>query len=272
MKRIFTLALLAAFTEGAYAQMEYTFDFERAFSDTVWNVFANGANGSDADIDIVMNPWNDYPNPSDSVLRFIVHEDCNLWVGAWTDSCGTIEMVDTAHTLVMMVFKPVISRVDLKIEVASSNGATFTEVFVENSYTDEWELLTFDFTDGIGKYYDRLVFFPDFPATVEERTWGEIEVYIDNIAVPTPQLLPVKDFEGVSMSLYPNPADFRMAVQCPGMTSITLYDILGKKIRTIRMDTPRDSKVIEVGDLSTGLYVVSAESATGKYTMPFVKK
>jgi hypothetical protein len=45
MKRIFTLALLAAFTEGAYAQMEYTFDFERAFSDTVWNVFANGANG-----------------------------------------------------------------------------------------------------------------------------------------------------------------------------------------------------------------------------------
>ncbi len=260
---------LSALATGVFAQLEVSYDFEEETADTTWRLFGNGEFQNDTtDISIVMNPLAMEPNLSDSVLEFLVREDAVRWAGMYTDGCGIMFFTEEAKTLCMMVLKTVVSRVGLKVELSLNSGDDVS-MYVENTVTDEWELLTFEFPDAVGYYYQRLTVFPDFPE--EDKTWGENVVYIDNIGIPTPDNTSVLEFPDASMKLYPNPVDFRMAVQYPGMTGITVSDLLGRQIRSISFPAV-DSKVIEVGDLQTGIYLVTAETAHGEYTMPFMKK
>jgi hypothetical protein len=269
MKRIFTFLFLSALATGVFAQLETFYDFEEGSADTTWRLFGNGADENDTtDLSIVLNPLAMDPNISDSVLKFLVREDAVRWAGMYTDGCGIMFFTEEAKTLCMMVLKTVVSRVGLKVELSLNSGDDIT-MYLENSVTDEWELLTFEFNDAVGYYYQRLTVFPDFPEV--DKTWGENVVYIDNIGVPKPDNTSVQEFSGAAMKLYPNPVDFRMAVQYPGMTGITVSDVLGRQIRSISFPAV-DSKVIEVGDLHSGIYFVTAVTAHGNYTMPFMKK
>ena len=78
----------------------------------------------------------------------------------------------------MMVNRSTIGRSALKVE-SSSDGGPVIELFATNTVVDEWELLTYDFTAGIGFSYPRFVIFPDFPDAA--RTAGAT-VLLDNIA------------------------------------------------------------------------------------------
>jgi hypothetical protein len=73
------------------------------------------------------------------------------------------------------------------------------------------------------------------------------------------------------MKLYPNPADFRMAVVYPEMTGVRISYMNGQEIRTLTFGKV-DSKVVEVGDLKTGTYLLTAITPKGHFTMPFIKK
>jgi hypothetical protein len=114
--------------------------------------------------------------------------------------------------------------------------------------------------------------FPEFPETDDGRAdYLPTTVFVDNIGVPGEDNTSVKEKNGNEMMLYPTPAEYRMAVVYPGMTRITLFDVMGRKIRTL--DFPiTDNKVIETGDLSTGIYFLSADTEEGRVTMRFLKK
>ena len=145
-------------------------------------------------------------------------------------------------------------------------------VYAPNTKTEEWELLLYDFTDAIGHYFERLTMFPEFPSTAEEpRDYLPSTIYIDNIGIPKEDNTSVKEIDGIEMMLYPTPAEFRMAVVYPGMTRIILSDIMGRQIRTLNFPIT-DSKVIETGDLYTGIYFVTADTRDGRITMRFMKK
>lgn len=271
MKRIFTLLLLSVLASSMFGQLERLIDFEEPFSDTAWVVFANGPSQSDEDIDVVLNPLADQVNPSDSVMSFFVRDSADRWVGMYTDYNVLTQFTAEAHTLAMMVWKDVISPSALKVELSLNDGEDQT-IHQTNSVTEEWELLIYEFPNAIGYYYERFTVFPHFPETDEEKLWEDLYVYIDNIGVPDSINTSVKDFEsGATMQLYPTPAEYRMAVQYPGMTGITISDIMGRQIRTMKFATT-DSKVIETGDLKTGIYFVTAETASGRVTMRFLKK
>jgi hypothetical protein len=273
MKKIFTLLFTCAFATGLYAQLDTTFTFETAFADTSWKAFDNfHVTFPDSGLSVVLNPWANDINGSDSVLQFIVAADAYRWTGAFIDLDlfgQMVQFTEEAKTLGLMVYKPVVSPVGLKVERSMTEDEPVS-MYLTNAVTDDWELLTYEFDGAIGKYWQRLTFFPHFPEAGDELG-EEITVYIDNIGVPMEDNTSVKDFSGISMKLYPNPADFRMAVQCPDMTGITVSDQLGRKIRSISFAST-DSKVIEVGDLKTGIYLVTAECRNGNFTMPFVKK
>ena len=271
MKRIFTLLLLASVSVGMFAQLERMLDFEAGECDTAWIVFANGPDGSDADIDVVYNPLMDNVNMSDSVLSFYVRPESDRWVGMYTDYDVLTEFTEENHTLAMMVWKEVVSRVGLKVEL-SLTGSDVISVYTTNTLVGEWELLQFPFTEAVGHYFERLTMFPEFPETDDGRAdYLPTTVYVDNIGVPGEDNTSVKEQDGIEMMLYPTPATYRMAVVYPGMTSITLFDVMGRKIRTL--DFPiADSKVIETGDLRTGMYFVSAETGDGRITMRFLKE
>ena len=115
MKKLATLLFFIAFTVSAFSQLERMIDFEGGEADTAWVVFANGPDGSHADISVVLNPLADDVNSSDSVLSFLVREDSDRWVGMYTDYDVLTEFNEENHVLAMMVWKEMESPTGLKV-------------------------------------------------------------------------------------------------------------------------------------------------------------
>ena len=158
------------------AEAAFPIDFETE-TDAVWTVFANGT-GNPSDFMVIANPDKSGINTSDNVLKFVVNANAETYAGAVSESYAPVEFTGSNHIITMMVWKSVISPVGFKLE-ASTNGGPVTELKVSNTLTNQWEMLSFDFSALIGYSYDKIVFFPDFPAT---RTAGTT-VYLDNIAL-----------------------------------------------------------------------------------------
>ncbi len=267
MRKIFTFLIVLVIVISANAQYTTLYDFEDGVDTTVWIPFANGKSGSTKDISVLLNPMKDTINSSDSVMMFVVHPDADPWVGMFSDAFP-VSITQESHVLSMMVYKKIESPVLLKLELSMNGGAT-TSKSVTNSVVDAWQMLNFDFSDLIGKIYSRLTVFPDFPES--RNKIDSTIVFLDNIAIEDPTNTAIQEFEGYKMKLYPNPADHRMAVLYPEMTGLRISGINGQEIRTIKFSTA-NQKVIEVGDLKTGTYFVTAFTSKGNFTMPFIKK
>lgn len=264
MKKLFTLLLFASMAFGANAQLAEPITFEQGGIDTLWIPFANGTAGELKDILVVQNPLALGVNLSDSVLQFNVHDNSDPWVGMYSDNFGFMEFTNEAHTLTMMVLKTITSPVAVKLEQSINGGAINTTTH-DNTLTDEWEMMTFDMTAAIGKIYGRLTIFPDFPAT---RTGGTI-VYLDNIANAAPTA--VKQLSGEALKLYPNPAEDIMYVQYPKMSSLTISDVLGKTIARYNFQLS-NSKALDLSEMNSGMYFLTAKTANGIITSKFMKK
>lgn len=263
MKSIFTSLVVIMFTLGVKAQLATPFNFEVGLSDTLWTFFANGPAQAPEDFDIVANPNKMALNMSDSVLYINVRENADPWVGLFTDEVEPMEFTDNKHFLTMLVYKTKISPMSYKLEIPVGGGSAVS-VTLPNTLIEEWELLTFDMSVGIGKTWQRLTVFPDFPTT---RTDGGI-VYLDNFVSPYPTSL---EEIGLNVKVYPNPAEDVMFVQFPEMMSLSVSNLLGQTVKTFNFDRV-NSKTINVAELKSGIYFITVESATGSFTSKFMKK
>ncbi|MCB8994646.1 MAG: T9SS type A sorting domain-containing protein [Bacteroidales bacterium] len=266
MKKIFTLLFLTIIALGVKAQLVAPITFEDGGNDSIWIEFANGNDGNTRHWEITENPDKTGINQSDSVMMFTVLDDATTYVGFYTDSIGSIEFTDEAHTLTIMIMKNVSTKTTVKMERPFNSGAV-TSVDVVNNLTDQWELLTFDMTPCIGYGYDRFTFFPDHVAS--PRTQGCV-AYIDNIANATAPTS-IANFKQGRLQLFPNPVENRMAVQFPGMTNIRISDLLGKTIRTFEY-SKSNGRVLELSDLHSGIYFLTVDSDSGSHTVKFLKK
>ena len=277
MKKIFTFLIVLSFVIGANAQVNYMslFDFENGVDTTIWNPFANGT-GTKADLNVVLNPFKDNVNSSDSVLMMHLYTGAESWVGYYVDLdtleieglYGAVGFEENAYMMSMLVLKPIESSVRIKLE-RSITGSPDITIADTNTVVGQWEFLEFDFSEKIGHYFRRITVFPD--ATSKANRTGEIDVYADNIGIQDSTNTSIKEFEGSKMKLYPNPVDYRMAVVYPEMTGVRISNINGQEIRTLKFGQV-NSKVIEVGDLKTGMYFVTAHTPKGNFTMSFLKK
>ncbi len=280
MKKIFTLVVLLVAGLCIQAQVNYRvlFDFEEGNDTTYWISFANGAESARTDIDVVLNPMTDDVNSTDSVLMMDINIDAEGWVGYYTDLDVLYQDFDYPESAVgfdeetymmsLMVYKTVYSPTRIKLERSLTGAANIT-VADTNTVVDAWQFLEYDFSSQIGHYFQRLTIFPE--STSKSNRTEELVVYLDNIGIQDPSNTSVKEFEGAKMKLYPNPADYRIAVVYPEMTGVRLLNINGQEIRTLNFGLT-SSKVVEVGDLATGTYFVTAITSKGDFTMPFVKK
>ncbi|MFH0758696.1 MAG: T9SS type A sorting domain-containing protein [Bacteroidota bacterium] len=266
MKKIYTLMLLGFFALGVQAQLPEVFTFEEGLADTTWISFANGTDTLIPTLSIVPNPQAIDPNTSDSVLQFIVKDDANEWVGMYTDHVEVMVFSEESHSISMMVLKSIISPLLMKFELSLTGAENFS-LYMDNTLTDEWELMVFDLSGAIPHYFQRLTIFPDFPATRESGT----TVYIDNIGTYELNTAVFEQSSGLSLKLYPNPVQDKMAVQYPEMKGITVSDMQGKTLKSFAFQMT-DSKVIELSDLQTGTYIVTAETGNGNYSGTFIKK
>jgi len=266
MKKLYTLLALLAFGLGVNAQVWNHFTFEEAYSDTAWNSFEDGSDTTITTLTVVENPGAWEPNESDSVLQFIVQDDAKLWVGMYTDHVDEMFFSETDHSVSMMVYKSIVSEMRMKFEQSTTDAEVFS-VKMTNTMTDEWELITFVASEGIGDWFARLTIFPDFPEAREEGS----TIYIDNIGTTVDNTSVFEQESGLDLKLYPNPVRNMLSVQYPEMTGITIMDLQGKTLKSINFQMT-DSKIIGVADLGSGAYIVTVVAGKDNYSGTFIKE
>ncbi|MEL7022700.1 MAG: hypothetical protein AAGL69_03070 [Pseudomonadota bacterium] len=154
-----------------------TLDFEGGAggADFTWNVFENGDNPGLA---FIANPDASGINTSATVAEFTARDAGQDFAGTITNDLPTFTLDASNAVVKVMVWKSVISPVGIKFEDASQ-GST-GDIQVSNTVTNQWEELTFDFTDVIGNPVNTditgFVVFPDFAPRDQDNI-----VYIDNI-------------------------------------------------------------------------------------------
>jgi len=172
---LIAILFVLAMSISVLAQPTHTIDFEPAGVGADWDWIV-GENGDNPPIEFISNPDPSGINTSPTVAKFIARQAGNPWALFFTDDDGEFTFDATNSTVQIMVWKPAISPVHFKVEGATG---TPTELTVDNTVTNQWEELTFDFSGVIGQTYNRLVIIPDFYARPQENT-----IYIDNIKVP----------------------------------------------------------------------------------------
>lgn len=161
-------------TTAAAASLS-TIDFETVGTNWAWTLFENGDNAPTL-YSVVSNPASNSVNSSAHCAKYVVNPNGQPWAGLWSNDLPDFTFTADNCIVKVMVYKDAISNFDVKFE--NDNASVAFEKQVANTKTNEWEELTFDFSNKIGTSVSRLVIIPDFPGT---RTAGSTN-YFDNIS------------------------------------------------------------------------------------------
>ncbi len=158
-------------------------DFEAGGNgaDWTWTVFENDVNPP---VEIIANPDASGINTSATVAKFTALQAGQPWAGTETmhgADLGAFVLDESNSIIKIKVWKPVISDVGIKLVAAS--GWALPEIKVANTLVNQWEEITFDFSDvpnppAAEGQYDQIVVFPDFD--LDGRTQDNI-IYFDDI-------------------------------------------------------------------------------------------
>ena len=178
MKKIVLLTLFCflAMTNIIYAQYNNV-DFEPAGMGAGWTWIMD-SNDDNPPLEFIANPFVTGINVSANVAKFTARVTGNPWALTYTDDLDGFQIDATNSTMKIMVNKPTISGVAMKLE--GPNGAI--EINLPNTVTNQWEEISYDFSGQIGNSYTRLVIIPDFDFGPRAQ---ENIVYFDNIQIPT---------------------------------------------------------------------------------------
>ena len=178
MRFLFTLPLLLIAQLGLSQAGPIDFEPNGFGANWAWTTFENGNN---APLEIIANPNPSGINPSSTVSKFVALINGAPWAGFESvhgQGIGIFNLTTANCQIKMMVYKSVISNVGLKF--ATPAGASSGEILVSNTVVNQWEELTFDFTNVLSNPtsigIDQIIIFPDFG----QRSDNNI-CYIDNI-------------------------------------------------------------------------------------------
>ena len=184
MKKIITLFLGLIATMGFAQNQPIDFEPGGHGAGWTWTVFENESNPP---LEIINNPDPSGINTSATVAKFTALQAGQPWAGVESQSgvdLGTFEWNDDNRIVKIHVWKSVIS--DVGIKFATETGWAQIELKVPNTVTNQWEELTFDFSDYINPpdpengTLGQIIVFPDFDNRDQDNV-----VYFDNITFGT---------------------------------------------------------------------------------------
>ncbi|MBE0676197.1 MAG: T9SS type A sorting domain-containing protein [Bacteroidales bacterium] len=195
MKKIAFLMMLLVASSMSFAQRgPVNFETDGQGADWTWNVFENSTNPA---LEIITNPDQSGINTSLKVAKYTALQAGQPYAGVESahgaSNLGPFVLDATNSTIKIMVWKSVIS--DVGIKLVAPTGWAQAEKKVANTLVNQWEELTFDFSDYVNPpssegQLDQVVIFPDF--NLSGRTQDNI-IYFDNItfsAASTPPGVP----------------------------------------------------------------------------------
>ena len=171
-----TLALSSPFLFGQAGPID--FEPNGFGANWAWTTFENGNNPA---VQMVANPSPSGINLSTTVCKFTALVNGAPWAGFESvhgQGIGVFNLTAANCQIKVMVYKSVISPVGLKF--ATPSNASSGEILVSNTLVDQWEELTFDFTNVLSNPtsigIDQIILFPDFGQRSDNNV-----CYIDNI-------------------------------------------------------------------------------------------
>ncbi len=185
MKKITILLMMLFVSSLSFAQnAPITFEPGEHGADWTWTVFENGTNPA---LEIIDNPDATGPNTSSKVAKFTALQAGQPWAGveSMQGNLGEFYWDETNRIVKIMVWKSVISDVGIKFDAgANPNDWSAGEIKVANTVINEWEELTFDFSNSANPPTEfgglkRIAIFPDFD--LDGRDQDNI-AYFDNIS------------------------------------------------------------------------------------------
>ena len=178
MKSLFTL-LFTAVATILWGQAG-PIDFEPSGYGATWT-WTTFENASNPPVEMVSNPAPGGINISSTVCKFTALVGGAPWAGFESlhgQGIGLFNLTAANCQIKMMVYKSVISPVGIKF--ATPAGASTGEILVSNTLINQWEELTFDFSNVLSAPsstgIDQIIFFPDFAQRADNNI-----CYLDNI-------------------------------------------------------------------------------------------
>lgn len=244
-------------------------------ADWTWTVFENGSN---PELEIIANPDPSGINTSATVAKFTALESGNPWAGCETiqGDLGTFEWDETNSIIKIMVWKSVISDVGLKFDTGTPpNDWSSGEIKVANTLINQWEELTFDFSNAPNPPAEfgglkRIIVFPDFD--LDGRGQDNI-IYFDNIVFGDGSLSTESNEIANNFVVYPNPSSSNWTIvnKTQSEFSVQLFDVTGKLILTQNNNTSSEIR-LDGSALIAGMYFATITSQNNSNTVKLIKK
>jgi hypothetical protein len=152
---------------------------------------------------------------------------------------------------------------------AGTGGDGGSGVIDEQVVFDTWVSLDIPMATMVTKGFDSSNFF-QFKIAAQSDIRTQLG-YFDNIYFYDSATLSTNQFETADFSVYPNPTKNNWNIKSnTTISSITVYDILGKQITTL---VPNASNVeISTANITSGIYFARIESTNGSKTVKLIKE
>lgn len=146
-------------------------------------------------------------------------------------------------------------------------GGTATEEDLVYTGNGDWQQLDFDFSGSTTTNNSKVVVFFD----IENSTVPGGDVLIDNIVMAPFSTLSTNEFKSIAFKTFPNPTqdNWTVKTQAENITSIQVYDVLGKNVMSLTADN--NEVKIDGSKLNTGLYFAKIETVNGINTIRLIK-
>ncbi len=249
MQKTLLSGLLFSFSLAVIAQnAPVDFEPDGFGADWTWTTFENDTNPP---VEIIANPDPSGINTSSTVAKYTTLPTGNPWAGCETmhgSDIGTFTIDEENHLIRIMVWKSVIS--DVGIKLVRFDNWSLGEIKIPNTLTNEWEQITFDFSEHIGLEYDQLVLFLDFAERDQENI-----IYWDNVFGDVAVVDNVQEASFVLPSISPNPANTTVQLRSQkSIELVTIYNLAGEIV--LQEQTATFNPSISVNHLSEGLYIL----------------
>lgn len=273
MKKVTLLICLINLLYGFSQSAPIDFEAGGNGATWTWTVFENDTN---PDLEIISNPDPTGINTSQTVAKFTALQSGQPWAGcesAQGADLGEFVLDETNSTISIMVWKDVIS--DVGIKLVSSTFWSQGEIKVPNTVINEWEKITFDFSNftnppaGNG-VLNQIVIFPDFD--LGGRTQDNV-VYFDNITFDDGALSVSNNEFSNNLVIYPNPASENWTIlnKNTEITSASLYDLNGKLVTFIDQ-VYQQNLTLDASMLKTGIYFATVVTEKSTKTLKLIKQ
>lgn len=168
----------------------------------------------------------------------------------------------------------------LRVEISTDCGATYTTIYekdgldlstLANYSTSNWS------PSGAGDWRTEVVDLAAYQGEKVQIRFINVNGYgnstfIDNINI-TGVLSTERDVFEDNFALYPNPTEDRFTIRSNkvDLNSVEVYNLLGKKVKTVSAEANNQIINVDVTELPSGVYVIRLKSELGTFYKKVIK-